>query len=135
MIVLAVATDPAELPLHVSVLRGNRADNKTLEGLRGARLQRRFRHCGGDLCVRRRGRSSQVNLEAMDQCPFQICDAAFDGHPAKPLTALPQESQLGGGRKRFWTSPTRQPYVIAGGSGGNSELRQRAARLDKAEKN
>jgi hypothetical protein len=32
-VMLAVATDPEGIPLHVEVLRGNRADTKTLQGL------------------------------------------------------------------------------------------------------
>src|SRR5438034_84135 len=40
-IILAVATDLEGMPIHLEVLRGNRADNKTLTGLL-ATLRRRF---------------------------------------------------------------------------------------------
>jgi len=39
-IILAVATDPEGLPLHVSILRGNGNDTQTLRGC--ASLRRRF---------------------------------------------------------------------------------------------
>jgi transposase len=38
---LAVATDTQGVPIHLEVLRGNRADTTTLQGLL-ASLQRRF---------------------------------------------------------------------------------------------
>jgi hypothetical protein len=38
---LAVATDQEGVPIHLEVLRGNRADTTTLQGLLGT-LQRRF---------------------------------------------------------------------------------------------
>ncbi len=57
-VILAVASDPAGIPLHVEVLRGNRADNKTLRGLL-ATLRRRFdiREAG---CVAQDGRCDWI---------------------------------------------------------------------------
>ena len=40
-VILAVATDALGIPLHLEVLRGNRADTATLQGLLTA-LRRRF---------------------------------------------------------------------------------------------
>ena len=49
-IILAVATDTEGLPLHVSILRGNRNDTKTLQGL-FAHLAAALWDQGGDLCL------------------------------------------------------------------------------------
>jgi hypothetical protein len=63
-IILAVATDTEGLPLHVSVLRGNRNDTQTLQGLLHT-LRRRFGIQEATF-VFDGGMSSQINLEAMD---------------------------------------------------------------------
>ena len=68
-ILLAVATDPQGVPLHVSVLRGNRADNKTLQGLLRT-LRRRFGIQEATF-VFDGGMSSRINLEAMSQAHLQ----------------------------------------------------------------
>ncbi len=63
-IILAVATDTQGLPLHVSVLRGNRNDTQTLQGLLHT-LRRRFGIKEATF-VFDGGMSSQINLEAMN---------------------------------------------------------------------
>jgi hypothetical protein len=68
-ILLAVATDAEGVPLHVSVLRGNRADNKTLQGLLRT-LRRRFGLTEA-IFVFDGGMSSRINLEAMSQAHLQ----------------------------------------------------------------
>jgi transposase len=64
-IVLAVATDTEGLPLHVSVLRGNRNDTQTLQGLLHT-LRRRFGITDATF-VFDGGMSSRINLAAMDE--------------------------------------------------------------------
>jgi hypothetical protein len=62
-ILLAVATDQEGVPIHLEVLRGNRADTTTLQGLL-ASLQRRF-GLRKAIFVFDNGMSSTLNLEAM----------------------------------------------------------------------
>ena len=62
-ILLAVATDQEGVPIHLEVLRGNRADTTTLQGLL-ASLQRRF-GIQQAIFVFDNGMSSTLNLEAM----------------------------------------------------------------------
>ena len=64
-IILAVATDTEGLPLHVSVLRGNRNDTQTLQGLLHT-LRRRFGITEATF-VFDGGMSSRINLEAMTE--------------------------------------------------------------------
>ena len=52
-VLLAVAADTRGVPLHLEVLRGNRGDTTTLQGLL-ATLRQALRHPGGGLCVGRR---------------------------------------------------------------------------------
>ena len=58
-----MATDPEGAPIHLQVLRGNRADNKTLVGLL-ATLKRRF-GIQEALFVFDGGMSSRLNLAAL----------------------------------------------------------------------
>src|SRR5207245_4982756 len=62
-IIVAVATDTEGIPLHLSVLRGNRSDTRTLQGLLHT-LRRRFGIKEATF-VFDGGMSSQINLEAM----------------------------------------------------------------------
>ena len=62
-IIVAVATDTEGLPIHVAVLRGNRNDTQTLQGLLHT-LRRRFAIEEATF-VFDGGMSSQINLEAM----------------------------------------------------------------------
>src|ERR1039458_4061555 len=63
-VLLAVATDVRGVPLHLEVLRGNRGDTTTLQGLL-ATLRRRF-GIQEAVFVFDGGMSSKVNLEAME---------------------------------------------------------------------
>ena len=134
-IVLAVATNPEGVPLHVSVLRGNRADNKTLEGLRQT-LLRRFGIAEATF-VFDGGMSSRVNLEAMDQAHFKYVTRLSTATLQSLLAALPQESQLELGDRQQVLDLTYQGkrYVIAGGAWRQQrDQERRAARLEKAQK-
>src|SRR5262249_12679521 len=64
-ILLALATDPQGIPIHLEVLRGNRADTATLRALL-ASLKRRF-GIQEAIFVFDNGLSSTLNLEAMRQ--------------------------------------------------------------------
>ena len=64
-VLLVVATDAQGLPLHLEVLRGNRGDTTTLQGLLST-LRRRF-GIREAVFVFDGGMSSKVNLEAMDE--------------------------------------------------------------------
>ena len=134
-IVLAVATDPEGVPLHVSILRGNRSDNKTLEGLRQT-LRRRFGIVEATF-VFDGGMSSRVNLEAMDQAHFKYVTRLSTATLQSLLTALPQESQLELGDRQKVLDITHEGkrYVIAGGAWRQQrDQERRAARMEKAEK-
>jgi len=134
-IVLAVATDQEGVPLHVSVLRGNRADNKTLLGLRQT-LQRRFGIAEATF-VFDGGMSSRVNLEAMDQAHLKFVTRLSTATLQSLLAALPQESQWELGDRQRILDITHQGkrYVIAGGPWRQQrDQERRAARLEKGEK-
>ncbi len=63
-VLLAVATDQRGVPVHLEVLRGNRSDTTTLQGLLAA-LRRRF-GISEAVFVFDGGMSSKLNLEAME---------------------------------------------------------------------
>ena len=67
-ILLAVATDPQGVPIHLEVLRGNRPDTTTLQGLL-ASLQRRF-GIQQAIFVFDNGMSGTINLKP---CAKKIC--------------------------------------------------------------
>jgi transposase len=134
-IVLAVATDPEGVPLHVSVLRGNRSDNKTLHGLLQT-LRRRF-GIGEATFVFDGGMSSRVNLEAMDQARLRYVTRLSASTLQSLLEVLPRERQLELGDRQKVLDITHQGrrYVIAGGRWRQErDQERRAARLAKAEK-
>src|SRR5439155_21766624 len=68
-VLLAVATDAQGVPLHLEVLRGNRGDTTTLQGLLRT-LRRRFGITEA-VFVFDGGMSSKVNLEAMEALKLQ----------------------------------------------------------------
>ena len=114
-IILAVATDPEGIPLHVEVLRGNRADNKTLQGLL-ATLRRRF-GIGAATFVFDGGMSSTVNLAALDEAQMQFVTRLSNSTMESLLAELPAEKQLELGDRTRLVEVIHQGkrYVIAGG--------------------
>ena len=133
-VLLAVATDTQGVPLHVSVLRGNRADNKTLQGLLRT-LRRRFGIAEATF-VFDGGMSSRVNLEAMDQAHLKYVTRLSASTLQSLLEELPQDRQLELGDRQRVLDITHEGkrYVIAGGWWRQQRDEQRrAARLDKAE--
>jgi transposase len=133
-ILLAVATDAQGIPLHVSVLRGNRADNKTLQGLLRT-LRRRFGIQEATF-VFDGGMSSRINLEAMSQAHLKYVTRLSSSTLQSLLEELPQEFQLelGDRRKLLEITHEGKRYVIAGGRWRQERDEQRRqARLEKAE--
>jgi hypothetical protein len=134
-ILLAVATDAEGVPLHVSILRGNRADNKTLQGLLRT-LRRRFGITEATF-VFDGGMSSRINLEAMSQAHLKYVTRLSSATLQSVLAELPQDVQLQLGDRQQVVEITHQGqrYVIAGGRWRQQRDEQRrAARLEKAEK-
>jgi transposase len=134
-IMLAVATDAQGVPLHVSVLRGNRGDNKTLQGLLRT-LRRRFGITEATF-VFDGGMSSRINLEAMSQAHLQYVTRLSSATLQSLLEELPQDVQMQLGDRQQVVEITHQGkrYVIAGGRWRQQrDEERRAARLDKAEK-
>jgi len=133
-IILAVATDAQGVPLHVSVLRGNRADNKTLQGLLRT-LRRRFGISEATF-VFDGGMSSKLNLEAMSQAHLKYVTRLSSATLQSVLQELPQDVQLQLGDRQQVVEITHEGkrYVIAGGRWRQQrDEERRAARLQKAE--
>ena len=134
-ILLAVATDAAGIPLHVSILRGNRADNKTLQGLLRT-LRRRFGITEATF-VFDGGMSSKINLEAMSKAHLKYVTRLSSATLQSVLEELPQDVQMQLGDRQQVVEITHQGrrYVIAGGRWRQQrDQERRAARLEKAEK-
>ena len=134
-ILLAVATDTEGVPLHLSVLRGNRGDNKTLQALLRT-LRRRFAITEATF-VFDGGMSSRINLEAMDQAHLKYVTRLSVATLQSLLAELPQDRQLELGDRRQVLDLTHEGkrYVIAGGKWRQQrDEERRAVRLEKAEK-
>jgi transposase len=130
-----VATDADGVPVHVSILRGNRADNKTLQGLLRT-LRRRFGITEATF-VFDGGMSSRINLEAMSQAHLKYVTRLSSATLQSLLAELPQDVQLQLGDRQQVVEITHENkrYVIAGGQWRQQRDRERrAARLEKAEK-
>src|SRR6266850_7133209 len=90
-ILLAVATDPQGVPIHLEVLRGNRADTTTLQGLL-ASLQRRF-GIQQAIFVFDNGMSSTINLEAMRKEDLHFVTRLSSTTLRELIAQLPQDTQ------------------------------------------
>jgi hypothetical protein len=134
-ILLAVATDAEGVPVHVAILRGNRADNKTLQGLLRT-LRRRFGITEATF-VFDGGMSSRMNLQAMSQAHLKYVTRLSTATLQSVLAELPQDVQLQLGDRQQVVEITHENkrYVIAGGQWRQQRDQQRrTARLEKAEK-
>jgi transposase len=133
-VLLAVATDSEGVPIHLEVLRGNRADTETLRGLLHT-LQRRF-GIRQAVFVFDGGMSSRLNLEALraEDLPFVTrLSAASLPHV---LAALPQDAQphLWDRTSLLEVTLEGKRYVIAGGAERQQrDQARRQARLQQAE--
>lgn len=133
-IILAVATDTEGLPLHVSVLRGNRNDTQTLQGLLHT-LRRRFGIQEATF-VFDGGMSSQINLEAMDaaQLGYVTRLSAATLHSLVEELGLEKQLELGDRQKLMEITQEGKRYVIAGGPWRQQRDRERRqSRINKAE--
>jgi transposase len=133
-IILAVATDTEGLPLHVSVLRGNRNDTKTLQGLLHT-LRRRFGIKEATF-VFDGGMSSEINLEAMSAAGLGYV-TRLSASTLRSLVAemdLEKQLELGDRQKLMEITHQAKRYVIAGGQWRQQrDQERRQSRIDKAQ--
>ena len=133
-IILAVATDTEGLPLHLSILRGNRNDTKTLQGLLHT-LRRRFGIQEATF-VFDGGMSSEINLEAMSAAGLGYVTRLSATTLRSLVEELDLEKQLELGDRQKLMEITHQSkrYVIAGGQWRQQrDQERRQSRIDKAE--
>jgi transposase len=133
-IILAVATDLEGTPIHLEVLRGNRADNTTLSALLQT-MQRRF-GIKEAMFVFDGGMSSRLNLEALSAARLRYVTRLSSASLASLLESLPTESQpeLGDRKNLVELERDGKRYVIAGGPWRQQrDQERRQARVAKAE--
>ncbi len=133
-IILAVATDTAGTPLHLSVLRGNRADTSTLQSFLKI-LQRRFAIAEA-VFVFDGGMSSRINLEVLEAEGISFVTRLSNATLEALLKELPQDQQLelSDSTRLLEIEHEGKRYVIAGGPWRKEGDRQRReARISKAE--
>lgn len=134
-IIVAVATDTEGLPIHVAVLRGNRNDARTLQGLLHT-LRRRFAIQEATF-VFDGGMSSQINLEAMTAANLGFVTRLSATTLRHLVEELDLEKQLELGDRQELIEVTHQGkrYVVAGGRWRQQrDQERRQCRIDKAEK-
>jgi transposase len=133
-ILLAVATDAQGIPIHLEVLRGNRADTTTLRSLL-ASLKRRF-GIQQAIFVFDNGMSSTLNLEAMRQEHLDFVTRLSAATLRELITQLPQDMQpqLWDRTQLIELSLENKRYVIAGAEHRRQrDSARRKARLEKAQ--
>lgn len=133
-IILAVATDTEGLPLHVSVLRGNRNDTQTLQGLLHT-LRRRFGIREATF-VFDGGMSSRINLGAMTEAKLGYVTRLSAATLQTLVSELELEKQLelGAHQRLLEINHQAKRYVIAGGPWRQQrDQDRRQSRLAKAE--
>ena len=133
-IILAVATDTEGLPLHVSVLRGNRNDTKTLQGLLHT-LRRRLGIAEATF-VFDGGMSSRLNLQALDEAGLGYVTRLSAATLQNLVAELGLEKQLELGDRQNLLEVTHdgKRYVIAGGPWRQQrDQDRRQSRLAKAQ--
>lgn len=133
-VLLAVAADPEGVPLHIEVLRGNRADTTTLQGLL-ATLRRRF-GIREAVFVFDGGMSSKVNLAALEELGLQYV-TRLSSEVLRQLVAQAPEAatpELWDRTDLMEVVHAGKRYVIAGGTWRQQRDRERRqSRLAKAE--
>jgi len=133
-IILAVATDTEGLPVHVSILRGNRNDTQTLQGLLHT-LRRRFGITEATF-VFDGGMSSRINLEALTEAKLgyvtRLSAATLQTLVAE--LALEKQLELGDRQRLLEVNHQGKRYVIAGGPWRQQrDQDRRQSRIAKAE--
>jgi transposase len=133
-VLLAVAADSEGVPLHLEVLRGNRADTTTLQGLL-ATLRRRF-GIREAVFVFDGGMSSKVNLAALEELGLQYV-TRLSTEVLRQLVAQAPEAatpELWDRTDLMEVVHEGKRYVIAGGTWRQQRDRERRqSRLAKAE--
>ncbi len=133
-IILAVATDTYGVPIHLSVLRGNRADNTTLKGIL-ALLKRR--HSITDaVFVFDGGMSSRLNLEALQEGQLEFVTRLSNATLSALIKKLPAEVQLelGDHSRVLDVEHEGKRYVVAGGPWRRQrDKERREVRISKGE--
>ena len=133
-VVLAVATDTHGTPIHIEVLRGNRGDTTTLQGLL-ANLRRRF-GIKEVIFVFDGGMSSHLNLEQMEAQQLQYVTRLSAATLGALLKELPcdQQPELWDRTRIMEVTHQGRRYVIAGGAWRQQrDQERRQSRLQKAE--
>jgi hypothetical protein len=133
-ILLAVATDSHGVPIHLEVLRANRADTTTLRALLGS-LKRRF-GIEQAIFVFDNGMSSTLNLEAMREEHLHFVTRLSAATLRELIAQLPHDMQ-----PQLWDRTNLieltledKRYVIAGGEHRQQrDSARRRARLEKAQ--
>ena len=134
-IILAVATDTEGLPIHLSILRGNRNDTQTLQGLLHT-LRRRFGVREATF-VFDGGMSSEINLEALTEAKLGFVTRLSAPTLQSLVAELPADKQMELGDRKKLLEITHQGkrYVIAGGQWREQRDQQRRqSRIDKGSK-
>jgi transposase len=133
-IILAVATDAEGLPLHLSVLRGNRNDTQTLQGLLQV-LRRRFGIREATF-VFDGGMSSHLNLEALNEASLGYVTRLSAATLQSLIAEWPAERQLELGDRQQLIEITQagKRYVMAGGPWRQQrDQERRQSRIAKAQ--
>lgn len=133
-ILLAVATDADGIPIHIEVLRGNRGDTTTLQGLL-ASLRRRFGLKEAVFSFDG-GMSSKVNLEHLQAEQLAYVTRLSSATLSSLLKELPADQQmtLGDHANLIEIEHEGRRHVIAGGPWrAQHDAERRNARLKKAE--
>jgi transposase len=131
-IILAVATDTEGLPIHLSILRGNRNDTQTLQGLLHT-LRRRF-DIREATFVFDGGMSSRINLEALTEAKLGFVTRLSAPTLQSLVAELPSDQQMELGDRKKLLEITHQDkrYVIAGGQWREQrDLERRQSRIAK----
>lgn len=129
---LAVATDTEGLPIHLSILRGNRNDTRTLQGLLHT-LRRRFGIKEATF-VFDGGMSSEINLEALTEAKLGFVTRLSAPTLQSLMAELPTDKQmeLGDREKVLEITHKDKRYVIAGGQWREQrDQERRQSRIDK----
>jgi hypothetical protein len=133
-ILLAVATDRRGVPLHLSVLRGHRADTTTLQGF--VKILRRRFHVREAVFVFDGGMSSRINLEALEKSGLKFVTRLCNATLEKLLAELPEDRQLelADADKLVEIEHQGKRHIVAGGPWRRQrDQERRAARIAKAE--
>ena len=135
---LAVVTDEQGVPISLSVLRGNRADNKTLLGLLKI-LRRRF-GIESATFVFDGGMSGEVNLRAMSEAGLsyvtRLSNATLESllRDTPEAAARAEQLELGDKPQLMELEHEGARYVLAGGAWrADRDRERRTARIAKGE--